>query len=76
MKFLTRSAVALLVVVTLSAAGPGPAVPSKPDDKAILHVLNRLGFGARPGDVARVREMGLAKYIDEQLTPERIPTPR
>jgi uncharacterized protein (DUF1800 family) len=73
MKFLTRSAVALLVVVTLSAAGPGPAVPSKPDDKTILHVLNRIGFGARPGDVARVREIGLAKYIDEQLTPERIP---
>jgi uncharacterized protein (DUF1800 family) len=73
MKFLTRSAVALLALVTLSAAGPGPAIPSRPDDKTILHVLNRLGFGARPGDVARVREMGLAKYIDEQLTPERIP---
>src|SRR3954463_2025444 len=73
MKFLTRSAVTLLTLVTLSAAGPGSAVPSRPDDKAILHVLNRIGFGARPGDVARVREMGLAKYIDEQLTPQRIP---
>src|SRR5262245_54391489 len=73
MKFLTRSAAALVAVATLSAAGPGSAVPAKPDDKTILHVLNRIGFGARPGDVARVREMGLAQYIDEQLAPERIP---
>lgn len=37
------------------------------EDQKILHVLNRLGFGARPGDVERVRQMGLQKYIDEQL---------
>src|SRR5215471_20042169 len=73
MKFLTRSAAVLVAVATLSAAGPGSAVPAKPDDKTILHVLNRIGFGARPGDVDRVREMGLAKYIDAQLAPERIP---
>jgi len=72
MKFLTRSAAALVAVATLSAAGPGSAVPAKPDDKTILHVLNRIGFGARPGDVERVREIGLAKYIDQQLAPERI----
>jgi uncharacterized protein (DUF1800 family) len=73
MKFLTRSAAVLAAGATLSAAPPSSAVPTKPDDKTILHVLNRIGFGARPGDVARVREMGLAKYIDEQLAPERIP---
>jgi uncharacterized protein (DUF1800 family) len=53
-------------------AGPGSAVPAKPDDATILHVLNRVGFGARPGDVERVRQLGLAAYIDEQLHPERI----
>src|SRR4051812_39547293 len=73
MKFLTRSAAVLVAVATLSAAGPGSAVPPKPDDKTILHVLNRVGFGPRPGDVERVRAIGLSKYIDEQLTPERIP---
>jgi uncharacterized protein (DUF1800 family) len=41
-------------------------------DQAILHVLNRLGYGPRPGDLARVKEMGLAKYIDQQLHPEAI----
>src|SRR5207245_412128 len=31
------------------------------------------GYGPRPGDVEKVRAMGLQKYIDLQLTPERIP---
>jgi uncharacterized protein (DUF1800 family) len=42
------------------------------EDKQIIHVLNRLGFGARPGDVERVRAMGLDKYIKQQLNPEKI----
>ena len=37
------------------------------EDQKILHVLNRLGFGARPGDVAKVKAIGLQKYIDGQL---------
>src|SRR5712664_1736632 len=41
-------------------------------DQRILHVLNRLGFGARPGDVERVKAMGIDKYIDQQLWPEKI----
>ena len=72
MKFLTRSAAVLIAAATLSAS-PGSAVPARPDDRTILHVLNRIGFGARPGDVERVRTMGLDKYIEEQLHPERIP---
>ena len=42
------------------------------DDQRILHVLNRLGFGARPGDVERVRAMGVDKYIEQQLNPAKI----
>lgn len=41
-------------------------------DEAILHALNRLAYGARPGDVERVRQMGLAKWIDQQLNPNSI----
>ena len=48
------------------------AVPRNPDDRTIVHVLNRIGFGAAPGDVARVRALGLSAYIDQQLHPERI----
>src|SRR5690348_613520 len=42
------------------------------EDQRILHVLNRLGFGARPGDVERVKAMGLDNYINEQLNPQKI----
>ena len=41
-------------------------------DEAILHALNRLAYGPRPGDVERVRQMGLPKWIEEQLNPGSI----
>ena len=46
------------------------------DDRAVSHVLNRVAFGARPGDVERVRAIGIDRYIDLQLHPERIPDRR
>ena len=77
---LSRAVAASLAAGALFVATPGPveaqkgsSVPSHPDARTVLHVLNRLGFGARPGDIERVQKMGLAKYIDEQLAPERIP---
>jgi len=39
---------------------------------ALAHVLDRVTFGARPGDIARVKQIGVTKYIDLQLHPERI----
>ena len=49
------------------------AVPSSnADARTITHVLNRLTYGPRPGDVDRVRQMGLSAFIDQQLHPERI----
>ncbi len=41
-------------------------------EEAIRHALNRLAFGPRPGDVDRLRQMGLAKWIDQQLNPKSI----
>ncbi len=41
-------------------------------DERAVHALNRLGFGPRPGDLDRVRAVGLADYIETQLHPERI----
>ena len=80
MRVVTRSAYVVASSPLLAtAAGPGglaeqgkPASPAKPDDRTIVHVLNRLGFGPAPGDVERVRAIGLAAYIDQQLHPERI----
>ncbi len=41
-------------------------------DQQVAHVLSRLTFGARPGDVARVRAMGVDAFIERQLRPDRI----
>ena len=41
-------------------------------DQQVIHALNRLTFGARPGDVQKVRSMGLDKWVDLQLNPARI----
>lgn len=42
------------------------------EDEAILHTLNRLGFGPRPGDVEGVQKMGLKNWIEQQLNPSEI----
>jgi uncharacterized protein (DUF1800 family) len=42
------------------------------EDEATLHALNRLAYGPRPGDFDRIREMGLEKWIDQQLNPDSI----
>ncbi|HTK28552.1 MAG TPA: DUF1800 domain-containing protein [Vicinamibacterales bacterium] len=63
----------LLAAAVLGTSGAvGAARPAPPNDRAVVHVLNRLAFGPRPGDVERVRAMGLDRYIDAQLHPERI----
>jgi uncharacterized protein (DUF1800 family) len=41
-------------------------------DEQILHALNRMAYGPRPGDVARVRAIGLDRWITMQLNPETI----
>src|SRR5580692_5031826 len=42
------------------------------EDEAILHAMNRLAYGPRPGDVEQVRRAGLEKWIEQQLHPETI----
>src|SRR5690242_13184715 len=67
-------ALMLLVVLTqpLVFAQKHPKTQSLTEEQRIIHVLNRLGFGARPGDVERVKAMGVEKYIEQQLNPEKI----
>ena len=43
-----------------------------PADQQIIQALNRLTFGARPGDAQQVRSIGLDNWIDRQLHPEKI----
>jgi uncharacterized protein (DUF1800 family) len=78
MRMLKKTMVLALagLMATATAAGgaesSGSAVPAKPDDRTLVHALNRLGFGPAPGDLDRVRRVGLQNYIDQQLHPERI----
>ncbi len=80
-----RRAVSLAIALTVAAsmifAGFMPAsADSKSktvgtrltEDQKALHLLNRIGYGPRPGDLERVKRMGLDKFIEQQLHPERI----
>src|SRR5881409_4023386 len=63
-----HSAVLAIAFSATVLAGPFPN-----DDQTIAHVLNRVAFGPRSGDVDRIREVGLQRYVELQLHPERIP---
>src|SRR6478736_5840659 len=62
----------LVTLVVVSAIGTIAAAGPPSNDAAITHLLNRIAFGPRPGDVDRVRAIGVERYVDEQLHPERI----
>jgi uncharacterized protein (DUF1800 family) len=49
-----------------------PAANQMDEHKRVVHALNRLTFGPRPGDIERVSALGVDKWIDEQLHPEKI----
>src|SRR5579871_4148078 len=68
---LCAMAIAGVDAASIGAPAAGKSVPT--DEATIVHVLNRIAFGARPGDVDRVRAAGIARYIDQQLHPERVP---
>jgi uncharacterized protein (DUF1800 family) len=73
-----RSAASTLAIAgfaTLLASAATSSGKDKPvltEREKAIHVLNRLGFGPRPGDVERVLAMGVSAYIDQQLRPEDI----
>jgi len=60
-----------VLALSLTLAVPAAAL----EDDRIVHVLNRLGYGPRPADVEKVRAIGLDRWIDQQLRPDRIPDP-
>jgi uncharacterized protein (DUF1800 family) len=79
MKFTNlKKTVALTLLLALTATQPLVSAEKRAksqnltEQQRIVHVLNRLGFGARPGDVERVKAMGLENYINQQLNPEKI----
>ncbi len=69
----TRHAGLLSLALAVFASPAGMASPPGPaDSAAIAHVLNRAAFGPTPGDIEHVRAIGISRYIDEQLHPDRL----
>src|SRR5487761_2488380 len=78
---LTGTLCAMMVVPSAMAedgAGIPKGIPKEihtaplTQQERVLQALNRLTFGPRPGDVAEVQRMGLDKWFELQLHPERI----
>ncbi len=82
------SSIFLAIILILPAGSMGKGKAPKPVDDAklqaklfqkkltkdeqIVHALNRLTFGPRPGDIERLKRMGLKKWMDQQLHPDRM----
>ena len=63
----------LISTAALSAVGAGRFEQKLPPDKQAVHVLRRMTFGPQRGDLEQIRKLGVAKWIDLQLHPDRIP---
>ena len=66
-------ALAVLAVTCAAANAQSPATPA--ERAHAVHVLNRLAFGPRPGDVDRVLAVGVDRWIEQQLNPDRRDVP-
>jgi uncharacterized protein (DUF1800 family) len=62
----------LLLVLAGTATGLGAQQPVLAPRDSALHVLNRLAYGPRPGEVERVASEGVRRWVDRQLSPEKI----
>ncbi len=67
------SATLLASSVLFTGNGSGRFDAKLSQDQQILQALNRLTFGPRPGDAEEVRRLGVDKWLDLQLHPDRIP---
>lgn len=52
-----------------------PEPSSRNSREGVAHLLNRVTFGIRPGDVEKVQSIGIERYLKEQLSPDSIALP-
>jgi uncharacterized protein (DUF1800 family) len=64
--------VILTSAIWIVLANIAQAAPANPK---VIHLLNRLSLGIRPGEIEQVQKLGVDKYIQQQLNPESIAEP-
>ena len=64
-----RACAAAGLALLVAIGGDAAARQKLSKDDQVLHALDRLTFGPRPGDVERVNRTGLKKWLDQQLHP-------
>ena len=69
------NAIVILLIALLTITAKPVYTAETPTSLKALHVLNRLAFGPKPGDLDKVNAMGVEAYIQQQLHPETIAEP-
>ena len=73
-KLLLNNVAAGMLLSALAIPSASAATALSAEQQA-AHVLNRLGFGPKPGEVERVAQTGVRRYIDAQLQPQTLAYP-
>lgn len=72
----------LFPVLILSSTGAHASSQEQQDPQPLsereraIHALNRLAYGAKPGDIDRLVTIGVETWIEQQLLPDQIPNQR
>ena len=71
---MTRRLVVLALAVLAVSVAAAAAQSENPSSAraTLVHVLRRVTYGPRPGDIERVQAMGLSAWLERQLQPEQI----
>jgi uncharacterized protein (DUF1800 family) len=72
LRSLAASVTVAAAVIAAPSAGDSAFHRKLSKDEQILHALDRLTYGPRPGEIAQVERIGLKKWVEQQLHPESI----
>ena len=59
--------------MSVSASIPAQATSVNVGQRAVAHLLRRIGHGPRPGDIRQVLAQGIERYVEEQI--DALPDP-
>ena len=71
----TRHVPLFLLATAYVLTAQAPSQSLTPRDSA-FHALNRLAYGARPGEADSIARVGVMRWIERQLDADHVPDPR